>query len=130
MSTFRYDAISKDGVQVRGVVKARDRDEAVGQLKQEHSIVINLKETYDYEGLKDKLDSISTKISLRSLSVVCEQFSIMLDAGIGIETATRLAAKQTSDRIFRRILTNVADDVAAGYRVADSFAIPFPTDPG
>ena len=123
MSTFRYDAISKDGVQVRGVVKARDRDEAVGQLKQEHSIVINLKETYDYEGLKDKLNSISTKISLRSLSVVCEQFSIMLDAGIGIETATRLAAKQSSDRIFRRILTNVADDVAAGYRVADSFAI-------
>ncbi len=123
MSTFRYEAISKDGVEVHGVVKARDRDEAVGQLKEEHSVVINLKESYDYEGLKDKLNSVSTKVNLRSLSVVCEQFAIMLDAGIGIETATKLAARQTSDRMFRRILTNVGDDVAAGYRVADSFAI-------
>ncbi len=123
MSTFRYEAISKDGVEVRGVVKARDRDEAVGQLKEGHSVVINLKETYDYEGLKDKLNSVTTKVNLRSLSVVCEQFAIMLDAGIGIETATKLAARQTSDRMFRRILNNVGDDVAAGYRVADSFAI-------
>lgn len=123
MSTFRYEAISKDGVQVHGVVKARDRDEAVGQLKAELPIVINLRETYDYEGIKDKLDSISTGINMQTLALVCQQFAIMLESGIGIEAATRLAANQTSDRQFKRILTNVGDDVAAGYRIADSFAI-------
>ncbi len=123
MSTFRYEAISKDGVPVRGIVKARDKDEAVGQLKAELPIVTNLKETYDYAGIKEKLESVSTKINLRTLSVVCQQFSIMLEAGIGIEIATKLAARQTEDKMFKRILTEVGDDVAAGYRVSDSFAI-------
>ena len=123
MSTFRYEAISKDGVKVNGIVKARDKDEAVGQLKAELPIVTSLRETYDYEGLIDKLNSTSGKISIRTLSVLCQQFSIMLDAGIGIETAVKLAAKQTSDRALKKILTEVGDDVAAGYRVADSFSI-------
>ncbi len=47
----------------------------------------------------------------------------MLESGISIDTATRLAARQTSDRTFRRILSSVSEDVAAGYKVADSFAI-------
>ena len=123
MSTFRYDAISKDGAPVRGVVKARDKDEAVGQLKQDLAIVTELKETYDYAELKDRFDFTLTRTDLRALSMVCRQFAIMLQSGIGIELALRLAAGQTSNRTFKRILTEVGDDVSSGYKVADSFAI-------
>ena len=123
MSTFRYEAISKDGVKVNGIVKARDKDEAVGQLKADLPIITSLKETYDYEGLIDKLNQSAGKINMRSLSVVCEQFSIMLQSGLSIEAATKLAANQTADRALKKILREVGDDVAAGYRVSDSFAI-------
>ncbi len=123
MSTFRYEAISKDGAPVRGVVKARDKDEAVGQLKQDLAIVTELKETYDYAELKDRFDFTLTRTDLRALSMVCRQFAIMLQSGIGIELALRLAAGQTSNRTFKRILTEVGDDVSSGYKVADSFAI-------
>ena len=123
MSTFRYEAISRDGVNVKGVVKARDKNEAVAQLKEEMSVVTGLKETYDYEGLKDKLTSSHGKISAQSIALVCQQFAIMLDSGISISYAVRLVAKQTKDRALRRIISEVADDVSAGYSIADSFQI-------
>lgn len=129
MATFRYEAVSRDGVKVSGVVKARDKDEAVIKLKDEHPIVTSLKETYDYEGLMDKLNSTAGKLSIRTLSLVCQQFSIMLQAGIPIGTAVSLAAKQTADRAFKKILTNAAEDVNAGYKVADSFEIHGPKLP-
>lgn len=123
MSTFRYEAVSRDGVNVKGIVKARDKNEAVAQLKDEMSIVTSLKETYDYDGLRDKLTSAHGKINARSLSLVCQQFAIMLDAGISLGYAVKLVAKQTKDKAFKRILNDVADDVAAGYSMADSFHI-------
>lgn len=123
MSTFRYEAISRDGVNVKGVVKARDKNEAVAQLKEEMSVVTGLKETYDYEGLKDKLTSSHGKISAQSIALVCQQFAIMLDSGISISYAVKLVAKQTKDRALRKILSEVADDVSAGYSIADSFQI-------
>ena len=123
MSTFRYEAISKDGVRVRGVVKARDKNEAVIQLKDELSIVTSIKETYDYAGIREKLNATSGKINAKTLSLVCQQFGIMLDAGIPVGTAVTLLQKQTKDRTFKKILADVAEDVTAGYSMADSFQI-------
>ncbi len=123
MSTFRYEAISKDGIRVRGVVKARDKNEAVIQLKEEISVVTNIKETYDYDGIIEKLNAAGGKISAEALGLVCQQFGIMLDSGIPIGIAVTLIKKQTGDKAFKKILTEVADDVTAGYSIADSFQI-------
>ncbi|MDO4961278.1 MAG: type II secretion system F family protein [Eubacteriales bacterium] len=123
MSTFRYEAMSKDGASVKGVIKARDVNEASIQLNDEMAYVQSLKEVYDYEGLFDRLNQTGGKISNKSLSLVCQQFSIMLGAGLPVGYAVGLVERQTADKTIKKILKEVEEDVAAGYRLADSFQI-------
>jgi type IV pilus assembly protein PilC len=119
MKTFRYKARSRQGANVDGVLEANTRDEAVSQLIAEGLIVSSIEET---GGITDiNLSIKGRKAKSKALSVMCKQFSIITRAGIPIVHALRLVADQSADKGLRRVLSEVADDVAAGYPLADSF---------
>ena len=51
---------------------------------------------------------------------MCSQFSIILGAGLPIVRAVELIAEQTADKELKRILTETAEDVGAGFGLAQS----------
>ena len=119
MKTFKYTARSQEGTAVDGVIEANTQDEAIELLKGEGLIVSAIEESGKTTDIDLRLGS--RRVKDKTLSVVCKQFSIILKAGIPIVRALQLVGDQTQDKTLKEILRLCADDVAAGYPLADSF---------
>lgn len=119
MQAYKYKALSPDGVKVSGVVEAFDEFEAVAKIKAECSIVLKI------EPVKVKRERIDLNeplwVSEKVLSMTASQFAILLRAGLPTVRTVEVIAGQTSDRLMKKILLQVADDVSAGYSLAQSF---------
>ncbi|MEG0597205.1 MAG: type II secretion system F family protein [Oscillospiraceae bacterium] len=121
MDIYKYKALSPDGVEVKGVVEAYDEFEAAAQIKRECPIVLQLELV---PGKKERIDlNEPLWVSEKVLAMVCSQFSILLKAGLPIVRTVELIADQTSDRLMKKILRQVAGDVSSGYGLASSFAL-------
>ena len=120
MKAFNYKGRSVAGAQVDGVVEANTVEEAVEKLREGGLIVEKVEQAAEPSGMDLHLGSPRTRD--RELSVVCNQFSIILQAGMPIVRTLELVAGQTSDKALKNVLTEVASDVSAGYGLADSFS--------
>lgn len=119
MLTYQYRAISKDGAKVRGVIEAFDEYDAVTRIKETCSVVTKI--TQVEERAKPKSELFAPKISEKALTVMCSQFSIILSSGLPVVRAVELIANQTSDKVLKKILNQVAGDVSGGFGLAQSF---------
>lgn len=118
MTTYRYKARDREGQVVHGVIEAYNEFEAVDHIKRTCPIVEKI------EPVKGRRIAIDLNEPLwvedKSLSLVASQFSIMLKAGLPMSRVVALIAEQTNDKLMKRILNACADDVAAGYSLAQS----------
>ncbi len=62
------------------------------------------------------------KLNAKAFSLMCSQFSIILNAGLPIGRTVRLITDKTSDKTLKDILKKVGDDVEAGRSLSASFA--------
>ena len=124
MSTYKYQAISKQGTKVNGVVEGYNEIDAIDKIKRTCDIVVKISE------IKEKNSALSGllgteigggKIDMRELAMVCSQFAIMIRSGINIVHAVELVAKKSKDKKLHKIMRAVQDDVEAGRGLADSF---------
>ncbi|NLU25176.1 MAG: type II secretion system F family protein [Clostridiales bacterium] len=123
MTTYKYEAISFSGAAVNGVIEAHDENDAIMRIKENCSVINKLTEV-KANPLEGRFKS--QKINEKNLALVCRQFSIILTAGLPIVKSVELVAHQAEDKVLREMLTQVAGDVAAGYRLADSFELRGP----
>ena len=77
-------------------------------------------EVRDREGFLSR-DIGGSRINMKAFTVMCSQFAIILRAGIPIARTVHLIADKTTDKVLKRILTQVADDVEAGRSISASF---------
>lgn len=121
MNIYKYKAQSLNGKTVNGVIEAYDEFDAVTRIKQECPIVISVEQQKEKGGLMAKQIGGGRKIKLKQLALLCKQFSIIIGSGLPMVRAIELVAAQTEEKTLRKILLDVAGDVAAGHSLADSF---------
>lgn len=119
MTTYKYRARTPDGVAVTGVVEAYSEFNAVEQIKLTCPIVEKITEVKASDRPHIDLNE-PLWVENKVLALTASQFSIMLRAGIQIGRVVELIAGQTADKLMKRILTNCAEDVNAGYSLAAS----------
>jgi len=120
MATFQYKALGKDGETVSGVLEAYDEFEAVGQIKATCPVVTSIFQVESASKQPKHLFGMPP-VGLKNLALMCSQFSIILRAGLPVVRCVELIASQTTDNQLKRILGEVASDVASGYSLAASF---------
>lgn len=119
MKTFTYTARTEAGAKIDGVIEANTTAEAIDRLKRDGQIVGSIEESgssYDIE-----LHAGSKKVKEKSLAIMCNQMAIIMQAGIPIVHALQLVSDQTDDKGLKAILKDVADNVSAGYGLANGF---------
>ena len=109
MTTYRYKGQTPEGSKVSGVIRAYDEYDAVSKLRDTCAFVIKLEE------VREKKDSvltrpIRTRIKEKDLALICSQFSIILGTGLPV----------------MRCVEMVAEDIGAGYSMAQSFETNIP----
>lgn len=119
MTAYKYKALSRDGSKVSGVVEAYDEFEAVAKIKADCSVVLKI--TPVAEKRRERIDLNEPMwVSDKVLSLTASQFAILLKAGMPTARTVEIIAQQTTDKLMKRILTEVAKDVAAGYSLSQS----------
>ncbi|MDD6350787.1 MAG: type II secretion system F family protein [Lachnospiraceae bacterium] len=123
MKTYRYTGLSEGGAKVSGVVDALDEFAAVNQIKPTCPIITDIKEVKEVTGPFAFLfsDIGGKKLNQKSLSVMCNQFAIILSSGVPVDDAMRLVSTQTEDKVLKKILMRSAEDISHGSSVADAF---------
>ena len=123
MATFRYKALTPDGVQTKGIMQAADEFSAVQKIRQKCPVIqeiTQVKESDREGGGLLSMDIGPKKIDGKTLSIVCSQFAIMLRSGQMIGRVLQMVATQTADKKLRRILEKSAEDVEQGMSVASA----------
>ena len=119
MPTYAYTGISEAGTPVNGVVEAYDEIEAMEQARELCRIVRSVKEVQEKKNFLT-MDITKPKVKPKNLAIMCSQFAIILQAGLPIGRAVGLVADQAEDKYLKKVLPQVAEDVASGHGLADS----------
>lgn len=117
MPRYEYDAVYPNGEQVSGVVEAVSEQAAVAQIRQTCDVVLRLSEIRTPAA--DPLSRFR-RTSAKSLALVCQQFSIILKAGLPLVQAVDLVAGQCPDKMLRQLLHQVSADVSSGWSMSYS----------
>lgn len=120
MKTFKYEAATREGTISSGIIEAHNRDEALVKLRGDFFIVNSLDEVGAQSSREIKIGG--GKVKDKQLSLICNQFAIILSSGLPIVRTIELVGNQTENRRMKEILADVAADVSVGYGLADSFA--------
>ena len=118
MPTYKYEAAYASGEKVSGVVEAMSQNDAVAQIRQTCEIVLSLKEVPKV-ATKKPLERFN-KISAKALALTCQQFAIILKAGLPLVQTVDLVAQQCSDKTLKRLLEHISNDVTDGWAMSQS----------
>lgn len=124
MTTYRYRGQTADGARVSGVIRAYDEYEAVAQLRQTCAFVTKLEEVKTKESLLTQ--PISTKIKDKELALICSQMAIILATGLPVVRCVEMVASQSRNRHTAKALHKAAEEIGAGYTMAQSFENSLP----
>ena len=120
MAVFKYEGMSASGQRVSGVVEAFDEFEALEKAKASCRVVSKVAQVKERPNFLT-MELGSGKIKPKVIAIMCSQFSIIVGTGMGMAKSVSLVAEQTSDKGLKAILQEVAEDVAAGHSLANSF---------
>lgn len=119
MPTYRYEALGGDGQRAEGVLEASDSARAVTQIRQSYDVVLKLEEIAAPR--TDPLEKLQ-KLNLKVFALMCKQFSIILKAGLPLVQTVDLVASQISDKMLKKLLGEVSEDIANGWSLSYSFS--------
>ena len=119
MPTYHYEALRVGGERTEGVVEAADRNQAVAQIRQSCEVVLRLDEIATPR--QDPLEKFQ-KLTLKIFSLMCKQFAIILKAGLPLVQTVDLVAEQLEDKFLKKLLNQVAEDIANGWSLSYSFS--------
>ena len=118
MPTYKYEGAYASGEKVSGVVEAVSRTDAVNQIRQSCEIVLSIKEV-PKSAARDPLSRLQ-KINAKSLSLTCQQFAIILKAGLPLVQTVDLVAEQCPDKNLSALLKQASEDVSNGWSLSYS----------
>lgn len=134
MTTYRYKGTSSSGAPIEGVVEAFDQQDAVVKARENCRVLISV-EPVSAGKVNDILNAdigamlSGGKVKPKALALLCSQLAIEMKAGLPLVSSLKLVAENETNKILKKILEEVADDVHAGNGLADSFALRGPALP-
>ncbi len=119
MLKYRYKAINNSGNIQTGVIEAGDRSNAEDMLRdkgyypQEVSILVEKEKRGEIE--------LSPKIKLQDLAIFCNQFAVVIKAGVSILHSLEILSEQTESKKLKLVLKDVYEKIQKGTSVSAAF---------
>ena len=120
MNKYKYTATDSEGKIVKGNFIAENEAEMKEMLLKAGYYVTSSRQMSNVD-LSSFL-SISGKVKVSELSTFCNQFSVMISAGISIVEAVDVCVQQKYSNLLRNTLKKVQDDLKSGLLLSDAMA--------
>lgn len=119
MAKYKYLITDKYGKEKKGVMDAISEESAIAKLKDDGSVVLEIKETTDIANASWNI-TIGNPVKKKDISIFCKQFYSILTAGVTVIDGLRMAQEQTENKYLRQALYNVQVSVEKGDSLADA----------
>lgn len=119
MALYSYQAYSRDGKKVQGIIDAPSMGALKEQLTKQGLFPIKIEPAQEGGGFFSRL--FSGRVSLKEKILFTKQFAILLKSGVPLMQACELLIEQFTGSM-RTILVRVKDDIKEGGSLADSLA--------
>lgn len=115
MPTFEWKGRGRAG-ETAGVLVADTKDAVVATLRRQQIVVTAVKE----KGKEIALPKFGGKVPPQLVAIFTRQFSVMIDAGLPLVQCLEILGSQQENKVFKRALIQVRQDVESGSNLADS----------
>jgi type IV pilus assembly protein PilC len=122
MPTYAYSVRDAAGVLRNGTSEAENPDVLARRLREQGFVISEIKQTRAKKSSSGSFLDNLQKIKLTELSVMCRQFSTMVDAGVSLVRCLSVLSEQTQNARLRRILGELQKEVEAGQTLSKSMA--------
>lgn len=112
MSEFNYQAKTREGYVVQGIIDAPNESTAVEILHGKGYIILSLEQVraaFEYD-----LSEYFSKPNSRDLAAFTRQLSTLIDADMPLGEGLRTLARQVDKASFRKIITEISEAVEGG----------------
>jgi type IV pilus assembly protein PilC len=120
MPTFQFEAMDKDGQEIKDVIEAPSQDEAQATIRQMGYFVtkISVKKSRKTaatkkEGRKGKTFALGG-VRSKTLTTFTRQLSILQDAGLPILRSLKILEQQAPSGALKNALIDVCDEIEGG----------------
>ena len=116
MPTYAWKGRNASGSVQEGVLTSANKEALVATLRKQQILVTAVTE----KGKEFALPKFGGGISQKDIAIFTRQFSVMIDAGLPLVQCLEILGGQQSNRVFKKILIQVRQDVEAGASLADA----------
>jgi type IV pilus assembly protein PilC len=116
MPTFVYSARSATGEMQNGQIEVRDRDEVVGFLRKQRMVPLKIEEKKS----SFEMPSFGGGVSTRDVVIFTRQFATMINSGLPLVQSLDILARQSENKVLRKVIEEVLYDVESGLTLADA----------
>ena len=120
MAEFKYQAKTREGYVVQGVVDAQNENIAVNILHGKEYIILSL----EHQGavLEHDITQILSRPNSKDLAIFTRQLSTLIDADMPLSEGLRTLARQVEKPSFQRIIGEIAEAVEGGSLLSAAIA--------
>lgn len=130
MPTYKFEAMSSQGEEVKDTIDAATEEEAQQKIKQMGYFVTRIQEAGGQKKAKSKKKSTGKKkktfviggVSTKMLCTFTRQFSTLQDAGLPVLRSLKILEGQLKPSALKNALIDVVDDVESGSTLSEAFA--------
>jgi type IV pilus assembly protein PilC len=122
MAMYRWQGVSPKGEVLKGEKEATSREAVIIRLRSQRiqPTPSKIKEKGKGLDMEIAVPSFGSPVKARDIVIFTRQFATMIDAGLPIVQCLQILAAQTDSKPFRRVISNVKDDVESGTTLAEA----------
>jgi len=120
--TFAYSVRDASGALRNGTSEAENQDALARRLREQGFQIAEIKQTKAAKKAGGSFLDNLQKIKVEELSIMCRQFSTMIDAGVSLVRSMDVLSEQTQNARLRRILVDLRKEVEAGQMLSKAMA--------
>jgi len=118
MPYYLWKGVNRKGEKKKGKIEAENEAAVAAQLRRMRMEVTSIKPAP--KDLFENIPFLQPKIENKDVIVFTRQFSTMIDAGLTLVKSIEILAEQQDNPSFKRVLTQVKDDVTTGATLSES----------
>jgi type IV pilus assembly protein PilC len=115
MPTFEWKGRGRAG-DTAGVLVADTKDAVIATLRRQQIVVTAVKE----KGKELAFPKFGGRVPPQLIAIFTRQFSVMIDAGLPLVQCLEILGSQQENKVFKRALIQIRQDVESGSNLADS----------
>jgi len=121
MTLYKYKARDKEGKIYERTLEVKNRVDLYGVIREEGGSVVSIQEVKAFASL-GALGDIFSGIKTHQKITFAKNLGLMMDAGLPVTRALAVMGKQSKSKPFKKLLTDLEDDVSHGKTLSESLS--------